>query len=100
MPRCGGLSEAEGADQETHDICDSVRGELEGRVGKPFQEYTAILVSKQLVAGTNFFVKIHIGGGDHVHARIFRPLPHENAAPSVHGHQTGKTVEDPIVHFD
>jgi len=96
---CGGPSKANAADQEAHDICASVRGELEGRVGNPFQEYTAILVSKQVVAGTNFYVKIHIGGGDHVHARIFRPLPHENAAPSVHGHLSGKTADDALEPF-
>merc|ERR1739845_330064 len=96
---CGGASEVAAADAETIDICNTVRGDLETRLAKPFQEYTAVSVRKQVVAGTNFLVKIHVGGGDHVHVRIFRPLPHTNGAPEVHGHQAGKTAEDPLEYF-
>lgn len=96
---CGGASEAKPADDETHQICAAVKGELEGKVGKTFPEYTALLVRKQVVAGTNFFVKIHVGSGDHVHARIFRPLPHQGNEPSVHSHQTGKTADDALEYF-
>jgi len=99
MMMCGGLSQADAADAETIDICNTVRGEVESKANSSFAEYTPISVSRQVVAGTNFFVKIHIGGGDHVHARIFRPLPHTNAGPEVHGVQTGKSLEDPLVHF-
>jgi len=97
---CGGLSQAEPVDAETTEICNTVRGEIESKhnSGASFAEYKPVSVSKQVVAGTNFFVKIDVGG-EHIHARIFRPLPHTNAGPEVHSVQRGKTLDDPLTHF-
>lgn len=43
------------------------------------------------------FSQIHVGGGEHVHARIFVGLG--GAAPSVAGVQTGKSASDHIDYF-
>jgi len=96
---CGGASEAEKADSDTIVVCNEVRDELEGKVGSKFSEYTPLLVRKQVVAGTNFFVKIHVGNGDHVHVRIFRSLPHAGSKSEVHSHQAGKTADDSLEYF-
>lgn len=34
-----------------------------------------VLMTTQVVAGTNYKVKYHVGNGRYVHARIFEPLP-------------------------
>jgi len=95
----GGLSENGQVNGETVEICNAVRADVEGKANSAFSEYTPVAVRTQVVAGTNFFVKIHVGSGDHVHVRIFRPLPHTNAGPEVHGVQTGKTADDALEYF-
>ena len=52
--------------------------------------------SSQVVAGTNFFVKIDVGGGAFIHARLFRDL---KGAVSVNAVQTDKNEHDPIEYF-
>ena len=50
----------------------------------------------QVVAGTNYFVKITTGDAEAIHARIFKPL---SGDAEVHSVQTGKKAEDAIEHF-
>jgi cystatin-A/B len=96
---CGGTSAEREADAEIQSICDQLRGEVEDKSGKKFTEYTALKVCSQVVAGTNYFVKIHVGNEECVHARIFRPLPHTGAPPSVHSVQVSKTKHDQLQYF-
>jgi len=49
-----------------------------------------------VVAGQNFFVKIDVGDGEFVHARIYRDLKNNL---SVHSVQTGKSAHDEIAYF-
>ena len=37
-------------------------------------KFQAVSYTSQVVAGTNFHIKID-AGSEHVHARVFRPLP-------------------------
>lgn len=96
---CGGKSEPKDANAEIQSICDQVRGEVEDKSGKKFSEYTALTFCSQVVAGTNYFVKIHVGNDECVHVRILQPLPHTGAPPSVHAVQVSKTKHDEITYF-
>lgn len=87
------------ATAEIQEICNQVRAALEEKVGKSLGEYVAVVFSSQVVAGTNFFVKIRVGGDEHIHVRIFRPLPHTNEGPSVHSFQHPKTKDDNVEYF-
>ena len=37
----------------------------------------------QVVAGMIYHAKIDVGDGSHVHARIFKPLPHTGKGPTL-----------------
>jgi len=52
--------------------------------------------STQVVAGVNYFVKIDVGGGQYIHARIYKDLQQNLTLNSV---QTGKSLGDPIQYF-
>ena len=97
---CGGLAPASDADQETQEIINKVRAEFEGKVGQNFGEFTAVKVSRQVVAGTNFFVKVGTGSDKYIHLRVFRPLPHQGDTPQLHSYQLDKTLEDALEHFE
>jgi len=98
MMMCGGLGEVKAADNDVQALIEKVREEAEKKAGKSFAQYKAVSYSSQVVAGTNYFIKVNVGG-EHVHLRVFVALPHEGKEPELASLQLGKTEEDPIVHF-
>ena len=44
--------------------------------GNHFEQFEVVHFTSQVVAGLIYQVKYSVGGGDHVHAKIFKPLPH------------------------
>lgn len=88
-----------------------VREAAETAAGKKFAEYKVVKVATQVcdsfgsffsffqvVAGTNFFFKVSVGGNEFVHLRVFRSLP-PALAVSLAAHQTGHSHESPLEHF-
>jgi cystatin-A/B len=96
---CGGTSQTKPACDEILALCVTLREELENKAGKKFTEFSAIEYQSQVVAGTNYFVKIHIGNEEYIHARIFKPLSCNGTTPEVHGVQMSKSKADAITYF-
>ncbi|XP_059139384.1 cystatin-B-like [Physella acuta] len=96
---CGGTSDVKEANEEIHELVKEIRGELEKKVEKTYPDFKAVSFKSQVVAGTNFFVKILVNDGEYVHVRIFRPLPHTNEGPKVHSYQENKTKDDALEYF-
>uniref|UniRef100_A0A3Q1G305 Cystatin-B-like n=1 Tax=Acanthochromis polyacanthus TaxID=80966 RepID=A0A3Q1G305_9TELE len=57
---CGGTSEAKEADQEIQQLCDSVKPHAEQQTGKTYDVFAARSYKRQVVAGTNYFIKVVI----------------------------------------
>lgn len=54
-----------------------------------------VKITTQVVAGTNYQVKYHVGGTQYVHAKIFRPLPcYNDTPPRLLSSAGNKTLED------
>jgi cystatin-A/B len=96
---CGGLSSIKPASDAIRTLCIKLRGELENKAAKNFAECSAISFKSQVVAGTIYFVKIHIGNEEYMHARICEPLPCSGKSPEVNGVQMHKSKDDPIEYF-
>uniref|UniRef100_A0A0B6ZKN4 Cystatin domain-containing protein n=1 Tax=Arion vulgaris TaxID=1028688 RepID=A0A0B6ZKN4_9EUPU len=96
---CGGVNQSKDATDEIQDLVEKVRSQLEAKVGKSFPKYKAISYISQIVAGTNFFVKIQTDENEYTHVRIFRSLPTPDSEFTVHSHQTGKSKEDAVTYF-
>lgn len=62
-------------------------------------ELKAVKYSTQVVAGTNYFIKAHVGNGRYVHVRAHKPLPHTGKGVELHSVQTDKTETEPIEYF-
>lgn len=99
MACCGGPTPAKPAIPEVQEVCDLVRAEVETKAGKNFAEFVAVEYSTQLVAGTNYFVKVHIGSEEYMHIRIFKPLPCNEGNPQLHSFHVGKTKTDNLGYF-
>ncbi|XP_025960657.1 cystatin-B-like [Dromaius novaehollandiae] len=96
---CGAPSAVRAATGETQQIADEVKPQLEEKEGKTFDVFTAVEFKTQVVAGTNYFIKVHVGNDEFVHLRVFRSLPHENKPLSLHSYQNSKTKDDELTYF-
>uniref|UniRef100_A0A669CXF2 Cystatin-B n=1 Tax=Oreochromis niloticus TaxID=8128 RepID=A0A669CXF2_ORENI len=69
MPMCRGLTEEKEADEEAQKICDAMKPLAEQRAERNFEVFIAQSYKTQLVAGTNYFIKLYVGDEEHVHLK-------------------------------
>ncbi|XP_019647791.1 PREDICTED: cystatin-B-like [Branchiostoma belcheri] len=91
----GGASGAQDATPEIQAICDEVKAEVEKQAGVKYRTFQAVSYRSQVVAGTNYFIKVDVGGEKYVHLTVFKGLPH-NPGLKVSAVQLNKGKEDPL----
>ncbi|XP_060940489.1 cystatin-B-like [Limanda limanda] len=96
MSRPGGLSEVFEADGKVEFICDLMRTEVEARTGKKYDMFKAEMYKTHVVVGTNYFIKVYVGGDDHVHLSVYQKLPCDGGTLELTEIQQGKSHHDPI----
>nr|J7FQE8.1 RecName: Full=Cystatin-B; AltName: Full=RbCyt-B; AltName: Full=Stefin-B [Oplegnathus fasciatus]AFP50145.1 cystatin B [Oplegnathus fasciatus] len=96
---CGGISAPLDADEDIQKMCDNVKPHAEEKAGKKYDVFTAKTYTTQIVSGTNYFIKIHVGGDDHVHLRVYKKLPCHGGGLELSGMQHSKSLQDPIAYF-
>lgn len=95
----GGASAVQAPTPEVQGICDTVKSEILQKVGsESTPEFRLVGFRTQVVAGTNYFVNIDVGGAN-LHARIFQALPHTGAGPEVVAVKQ-KTAADELEYFE
>eukprot|EP00745_Piridium_sociabile_P023740 TRINITY_DN3707_c0_g3_i1.p1 TRINITY_DN3707_c0_g3~~TRINITY_DN3707_c0_g3_i1.p1 ORF type:complete len:103 (-),score=22.58 TRINITY_DN3707_c0_g3_i1:60-368(-) len=99
----GGTFIEKPVDDEIIKMCTELQGELEKKTGKTYSSYKPLKYGSQVVAGMNFFVKICVkvgeGKPEHIHIRIFKPLPCNGDKCEVHSFQEEKSETDAIIYF-
>uniref|UniRef100_A0A8C7WUH3 Cystatin-B n=1 Tax=Oryzias sinensis TaxID=183150 RepID=A0A8C7WUH3_9TELE len=93
------LLKTEEADEDTQKICDQVSRNTGNKAGKRFDLFRAISYRSQVVAGTNYFIKVHVGGDDYVHVRVLHKFSCYGGELEVSKIQLHKTLDDPIEYF-
>ncbi|OTF77018.1 hypothetical protein BLA29_012611 [Euroglyphus maynei] len=101
-PICGGIApESAEIDPNVREMVKKFQPKVEQKFGRKFQRFEPIKIRTQLVAGTNYFVKCHIGGDDYVHLRIYEPLPCMSKQPELIAiHPEMKKLNDPLDYFE
>ncbi|KAK0140420.1 Cystatin-B [Merluccius polli] len=94
----GGLGDPTMANEETQKLCDKVKQDVQVKTARSYVNFEAITYRSQVVAGTNYFIKVNVGGSDYIHLRVFEKLPC-NGGYILSGVQEGKTLDDPIKYF-
>ncbi|XP_016389818.1 cystatin 14b, tandem duplicate 1 [Sinocyclocheilus rhinocerous] len=95
----GGPSQVKQATPEVQKICDEIKHHAEEKAGKKFAAFIAKSFTTQVVAGTNYFIKVNVGGDEFVHLRVHKSLPHSGEKLQLHSIQTSKTQQDLIEYF-
>lgn len=93
---CGGFTENKNADESIQNIVNSVKSIVEERLNKNFNHFTAVSYRSQVVAGTNYTVKVNVGGNEYIHVKIFVPLPCYGGANEVSALKEGVSFEDEL----
>eukprot|EP00756_Hemistasia_phaeocysticola_P047566 Hpha_TRINITY_DN2200_c0_g1::TRINITY_DN2200_c0_g1_i1::g.25510::m.25510/K13907/CSTA_B; cystatin-A/B len=85
MAKCGGTGDEQAATAEIQAIADAVKGAVQEKLGADTDlgPFKAVAFKTQVVAGTNYFIKIQTGGESFAHARVFKPLPHAGDQPQL-----------------
>ncbi|CAL8075292.1 unnamed protein product [Calicophoron daubneyi] len=98
--RCGGCSpEATPSVEEKVQIEKLLREELYTQLGRQPSMIKVISLTRQSVAGTNYFVKVQIGQNDFIHARVFEALPCNGGQWELHSIEQYRRANDPIEYF-
>ncbi|XP_053715461.1 cystatin-B-like [Synchiropus splendidus] len=99
MMMCGGVGDAKPADNKIQNMCKDLKEHAESKTGTNFAEFTAKSFRSQVVAGTNYFVKVHVGGDQYAHLRIHEALPCNGGGVKLSDAQHPKKEEDAIEFF-
>ncbi|EDQ92432.1 uncharacterized protein MONBRDRAFT_35345 [Monosiga brevicollis MX1] len=98
MAMVGGFGAPRDADEEIQQVADAVKSDVVAKIGKDVEQFKAIQVSTQVVAGTNYLIKVDVGSNEFVHIKVFRSLPpfqHELKAV-----ETGKGATDALSNIE
>eukprot|EP01132_Coremiostelium_polycephalum_P010075 gene10075-12350_t len=97
MVLVGGIKDVKPVDADAHTAANAVREQALTKLSKSSTDvFEPVSYATQVVAGTNFFIKVKVGSGEYVHLRVFRDFSNNH---SLHSLQSGKTETDPIEYF-
>ena len=92
----GGPSAAMPADDAIKKIAKDMKEKAEKALGETYGEFEAVKYTKQIVNGTNYNIKVKVGGNNYVHIKVHVPLPAKNAPNELLEQSKDKTLADPL----
>jgi cystatin-A/B len=90
---CGGFGSAKQADETCTEVANSVKGKVENHLGLTFNTWEPVSYKTQVVAGTNYLVKVKVDDEKYVHVKVHKPLPHAGTDLQVMEATTGHSLE-------
>ena len=75
MMMCGGFGSDRQPDDEVRGICNEIKPHVESHLGVSYTEFEPVSYQTQVVAGTNFLIKVKTNDGL-LNVKVHRSLPH------------------------
>eukprot|EP00092_Neocalanus_flemingeri_P044089 GFUD01048759.1.p1 GENE.GFUD01048759.1~~GFUD01048759.1.p1 ORF type:complete len:106 (-),score=30.14 GFUD01048759.1:410-727(-) len=98
---CGGTNTEQEATPEVQALVEQVKEDVIATLGQTSATLEASHFKTQVVAGTNYFVRVHIGDDKYVHLRIYK---HFSGSVELHGVRHGELggvgAQEELVYFD
>lgn len=91
---CGGFTGAQPADDQVKNIANEIKPKLEAATNKKYGEFEAVSYKTQVVAGTNYVIKVKVGNNEFVHVKVFQPLPCNGTELQLLKHSEGHKLDD------
>eukprot|EP01132_Coremiostelium_polycephalum_P000629 gene629-780_t len=91
----GGLSQTHKADPAIKNLVNIVKKNVEEKLGRSYNKFEPISYRMQVVAGTNYFVKVQTDD-QVIHTKIFVSLDQETKLTSL---EENKSMSDDISYF-
>ena len=92
----GGPGAMHYADNDIKEIATGMKERAEKALGETYTEFEAVKYTKQIVNGTNYKIKVKVGGEKYIHIKVHVPLPNKNAPNELLEQAKGKTLADPL----
>ena len=93
---CGGFGNTRQADDEIRSHLNEIKQNIEAHLNSKFETFEPINYTTQVVAGTNFKVKVDVGEGKYIHVKYHRPLPCNGSELSLMEASAGHSLEDQL----
>ena len=93
---CGGFGNALDANDEVKNMAKEMKQQTEQKLGATFTEFEAVKYKTQVVAGTNYLIKVKVGPKQFVHIKVWQKLPCYGGAKELSEAEGGKTLADPL----
>ena len=93
---CGGFTNALDANDEVKAMALEVKAQTEQKLGATYPEFEAVKYKTQVVAGTNYLIKVKVGPEEYVHIKVWKKLPCYGGARELTEAEGGKTLADAL----
>ena len=93
---CGGFTNSRPADDNVKAIALEMKPKVEEALGTTYTQFEAVSFTTQVVAGTNYKIKVKVGDGKYVHIKVFVPLPCNSTEKKLMSQESGKTLNDAL----
>ena len=93
---CGGFGNSRPADDKVKAIALEMKPKVEQALGETYSEFEAVSFMTQVVAGTNYKIKVKVGNGKYVHIKVFVPLPCNGTEKKLRSQEANKTLNDKL----
>ena len=92
----GGPGAAQDANEEIKAIAKGMKEHAEKALGETYTEFEAVKFTQQIVNGTNYNIKVKVGGEKYIHIKVHVPLPNKNEPNKLLEQHKDKTLADPL----
>ena len=96
MMMCGGFAETRPADDNVKAMATEMKPKVEQALGTTFTQFEAVSYTTQVVAGTNYKIKVKVGDENYVHIKVFVPLPCNSTEKQLMSQEAGKHLNDAL----
>ena len=92
----GAPGEVKDADDNIKQIAKGMKEHAEKALGETYGEFEAVKYTSQIVNGTNYNIKVKVGGEKYIHIKVHVPLPNKNEPNKLLEQCKDITLADPF----